>query len=155
MRFITFNRRKRSPCCETPHKPASRSPFLNIRSEARSSSSLPSVSLHFSSRWLRLLSGHFAGRGFSSPTYCRDGKLGVGDWLRSYRGVEEAAWFARDDLAPFIMMGWHSFKWGFERITKKIGNKRSVLPVAEQPGTSTALVASLSQTSAKDLVQNL
>lgn len=37
----------------------------------------------------------------SSLDYSREGTLGVGGWLASLRGVEEAAWFALDDLAPF------------------------------------------------------
>jgi D-aspartate ligase len=57
----------------------------------------------------------------SSPTYCRDSKLSLWEWIRSYRGVEEAAWFARDDLAPFIMMWWCSFQWGVEKLCSKIG----------------------------------
>jgi D-aspartate ligase len=55
----------------------------------------------------------------SSPKYCRDSKLGVREWVRSYRGVEEAFWFAWDDLAPFIMMGWRSLRWAFERLFAK------------------------------------
>jgi len=34
--------------------------------------------------------------------YYRDGVLGVRDWLRSYRGISECAWFAADDLMPFV-----------------------------------------------------
>jgi predicted ATP-grasp superfamily ATP-dependent carboligase len=34
----------------------------------------------------------------------RGRKLGVGQWLRSLRGVEELAWWARDDLRPVLMM---------------------------------------------------
>lgn len=37
----------------------------------------------------------------SSARYFRDGKLTLAEWLRSFRGVEESAWFARDDLGPF------------------------------------------------------
>jgi predicted ATP-grasp superfamily ATP-dependent carboligase len=37
----------------------------------------------------------------SSARYMRDGALTPWRWLRSFRGVEEFAWFARDDLAPF------------------------------------------------------
>jgi predicted ATP-grasp superfamily ATP-dependent carboligase len=55
----------------------------------------------------------------SAPTYYRDHKLSIREWLSSYRGVEEAAWFARDDLAPFMMMGWHSLKWGFGCLSRK------------------------------------
>jgi len=37
----------------------------------------------------------------SSVRYWRDGNLKLADWLRSFRGVEEAQWFARDDMRPF------------------------------------------------------
>lgn len=40
----------------------------------------------------------------SSATYLRDGGLTVRDWARSFRGVEEAAWWARDDPRPFARM---------------------------------------------------
>jgi D-aspartate ligase len=33
--------------------------------------------------------------------YARDGRLRLGQWLASFRGVEEGAWFARDDWRPF------------------------------------------------------
>jgi predicted ATP-grasp superfamily ATP-dependent carboligase len=36
--------------------------------------------------------------------YRRRGELDLRTWLRSLRGVDEAAWFARDDLAPFGLM---------------------------------------------------
>lgn len=36
----------------------------------------------------------------SSWHYFREGTLGPADWVRSYRAVEEAAYFASDDLAP-------------------------------------------------------
>ena len=55
----------------------------------------------------------------SSPRYCRDAKLGIRGWMRSYRGVEEASWFARDDLKPFFSMGLFSLQWAFERKFKK------------------------------------
>lgn len=37
----------------------------------------------------------------SSLRYRRDGKLTLGEWLRSLAGIEEAAYFAVDDLWPF------------------------------------------------------
>lgn len=40
----------------------------------------------------------------SSLTYVRNGELRPADWLRSFRGVQETAWFARDDPAPFAAM---------------------------------------------------
>jgi predicted ATP-grasp superfamily ATP-dependent carboligase len=36
--------------------------------------------------------------------YWRRGELGPWSWLRSVRGVDELAWFAADDLAPFGLM---------------------------------------------------
>jgi D-aspartate ligase len=42
--------------------------------------------------------------------YWRSGELGLRQWLASLRRVDEAAWFARDDLRPFglmcLRMGW-------------------------------------------------
>ena len=34
----------------------------------------------------------------------RERALTLGDWLRSMRGIEEAAWWARDDPVPFLAM---------------------------------------------------
>lgn len=55
----------------------------------------------------------------SAPIYCRDNKQGIRQWLRSYKGVEEASWFARDDLAPFLLVWWRSFQWAFEKLFNK------------------------------------
>ncbi|MFL5541325.1 MAG: carboxylate--amine ligase, partial [Longimicrobiaceae bacterium] len=38
----------------------------------------------------------------SSLDYAREGTLGLRQWARSFHGVQEAAWFARDDLVPFL-----------------------------------------------------
>jgi D-aspartate ligase len=54
---------------------------------------------------------------FASPTYCRNEKLSVWDWLCSYRGVEEAMWFASDDLVPFIAMGWRLIRQLCKKLT--------------------------------------
>jgi len=40
----------------------------------------------------------------SSWQYLRDGALTVREWLGSYAGLQEGAWFARDDLRPFLHM---------------------------------------------------
>jgi D-aspartate ligase len=40
----------------------------------------------------------------SSIVYWRNGELSVGGWLRSLRGVDETAWFTRDDLRPAFTM---------------------------------------------------
>jgi D-aspartate ligase len=37
----------------------------------------------------------------SSIRYWRDGNLKLVNWIRSFQGVEEAQWFARDDMRPF------------------------------------------------------
>lgn len=37
----------------------------------------------------------------SSLRYRRDGRLSLRDWAKSFKGVREGAYFARDDLAPF------------------------------------------------------
>lgn len=55
----------------------------------------------------------------SAPKYWRQEKMSALSWLRSYRGVEEASWFARDDLAPFMMMGVRSVQRVFTRLRKK------------------------------------
>jgi predicted ATP-grasp superfamily ATP-dependent carboligase len=34
--------------------------------------------------------------------YYRDGNLGVGQWLKSLRGIEEFGYFRRDDLRPVL-----------------------------------------------------
>jgi ubiquinone/menaquinone biosynthesis C-methylase UbiE len=40
----------------------------------------------------------------SSYAYMKDGRLSGLQWLKSFRHVEETAWFATDDLAPFLKM---------------------------------------------------
>jgi D-aspartate ligase len=40
----------------------------------------------------------------SSLRYLRDGRLTPTNWLRSFRGVDESAWFALDDPLPFAVM---------------------------------------------------
>ena len=37
----------------------------------------------------------------SSLDYAREGELSLPEWIRSLRGVDEAAWWARDDVRPF------------------------------------------------------
>ena len=42
----------------------------------------------------------------SCIAYRREGALSLGQWLASYRGVDEGAWFAWDDPVPFARMMW-------------------------------------------------
>ena len=44
----------------------------------------------------------------SSLRLARLGKLTPGEWARSLRGLQEGAWFARDDFVPFVLMCWAS-----------------------------------------------
>ncbi len=40
----------------------------------------------------------------STYHYFREGSLTVGEWLRSFQGLEEGAWFSWKDPAPFLQM---------------------------------------------------
>jgi predicted ATP-grasp superfamily ATP-dependent carboligase len=74
---------------------------------------------------------------FSFPTYHRDGALTYGQWLKSYRGVEECAWFAWDDLVPFARVCMRStprlFRWIFKPA------KTAATPANDQPVVNTHL----------------
>ena len=51
--------------------------------------------------------------------YWKEGTLGPIQWFRSFAGVEEGAWFAWNDLAPFLLMlkrlGSRAYHWLFRR----------------------------------------
>jgi len=55
----------------------------------------------------------------SSHDYYQEGTLRFGDWVRSFKGVEEAAWFNWRDPSPFVKMAWTLLKrlpsWGLKR----------------------------------------
>jgi predicted ATP-grasp superfamily ATP-dependent carboligase len=55
----------------------------------------------------------------SSHDYYQEGTLRFGDWVRSFKGVEEAAWFNWRDPYPFVKMAWTLLKqlasWGLKR----------------------------------------
>ncbi len=40
----------------------------------------------------------------SSLHYYQEGSLGIGDWIRSFKGVQEGAWFSWKDPIPFFLM---------------------------------------------------
>jgi predicted ATP-grasp superfamily ATP-dependent carboligase len=52
----------------------------------------------------------------------REGSLTLSKWLRSFRGAEEAAYFAADDLLPFAAMlanaGRSVLQWAFKKTVK-------------------------------------
>ena len=47
----------------------------------------------------------------ASAKYYRDRALRPRDWIRSFRGLQEAAWFAWDDPMPFAAMCIHSLRY--------------------------------------------
>jgi predicted ATP-grasp superfamily ATP-dependent carboligase len=55
----------------------------------------------------------------SSLHYYQEGSLGVRDWVRSFKGVEEAAWFSWTDPRPFVKMisdlSRRMFRWLLKR----------------------------------------
>jgi D-aspartate ligase len=61
----------------------------------------------------------------SAFRYWRDGKLGVLEWLRSFRGVREFAFFAWDDLRPVLSMWRAGSSELFRRLRKAYGLSQS------------------------------
>ncbi|MDF0665654.1 MAG: hypothetical protein P0119_06205 [Nitrospira sp.] len=61
----------------------------------------------------------------SSLHYYQEGSLRLGDWIRSFRGVEEAAWFDWKDLLPFSKMFRELLKRAAKWLIKGIGLVRS------------------------------
>jgi D-aspartate ligase len=53
--------------------------------------------------------------------YRRDGKITFWQWIRSFGGVQEVAWFALDDMAPFNVMFLELVKRFFRWAGKKLG----------------------------------
>jgi predicted ATP-grasp superfamily ATP-dependent carboligase len=72
-----------------------------------------------------------------SARYRRDEHLGLRGWLRSYQGVEEAFWFARDDPLPFLAMIWSSLVWAGKRVLGKL-RPRQQSQAQPAPGVPTA-----------------
>ncbi len=79
-----------------------------------------------------------SGRGFlvenydpiSALSYWRAGELGLRSWLASLRTVDEAAWFARDDLRPFGLM---CLRMGWRMATRPLAKGRLTLPQGRAP----------------------
>lgn len=64
----------------------------------------------------------------SSLDYAREGTLTFGQWLRSLWGVQEAAWFALDDLAPFRRVAWDMIGRARRAAPKRVGSVAPVPP---------------------------
>lgn len=60
--------------------------------------------------------------------YFRDGSLGMFDWVRSFRNVCEAGYFARDDLVPFFSMVKEHVREEFCTMLTRILRKLSIPP---------------------------
>jgi len=65
-------------------------------------------------------------------SYWRGGELGLRPWLASLRTVDEAAWFARDDLRPFGLM---CLRMGWRMATRPLAKGGLVLPQGRAPST--------------------
>ncbi len=57
----------------------------------------------------------------SSLHYRREGTLKLGAWIRSFRGVEEGAWFSWKDPVPFLAMTLDMSKKSFTWLMKRAG----------------------------------
>jgi D-aspartate ligase len=59
----------------------------------------------------------------SALTLYHDGNLGVREWIRSFQGVQETCWLARDDPAPFFAMAQRSLhvisRWSLDKLFVK------------------------------------
>ena len=59
----------------------------------------------------------------STTHYFRDGILTLPKWLRALRGIEECAWFAKDDLRPFGDMCRSLMTRIFKKATRSVKGK--------------------------------
>jgi len=60
----------------------------------------------------------------SSLDYFREGTLGLAQWIRSYRNVEEAAWFDIKDPSPFLAMARRLTRRGVRWVAKRLSVSR-------------------------------
>jgi D-aspartate ligase len=56
----------------------------------------------------------------SSYHYFREGSLTFGQWIKSFKGVEEGAWFSFNDPRPFLEMTMRLVRKGFVWLGKKV-----------------------------------
>jgi D-aspartate ligase len=62
----------------------------------------------------------------SAVRYLRDGALTLREWVSGYEGVREGAWFARDDLRPFLRVCWRFCAKPFRRIVRRLRRRGAV-----------------------------
>ncbi len=65
----------------------------------------------------------------SSFRYWRDGKLNAREWLESFRGVEETAYFSADDLLPVVRM----IANGIEELSKRLCREARMAAFGRSP----------------------
>jgi hypothetical protein len=62
----------------------------------------------------------------AAVAYMRDGRLSWSEWMRSFRQVEECAWFAADDPIPFALVcAGFPLKLGRTGLTSLVRNART------------------------------
>ena len=61
----------------------------------------------------------------SSYRYFKEGTLNIGDWIKSFKGVEEGAWFSWQDPMPFLVMSMRRLKQVFLKLFTKMGKKKT------------------------------
>jgi predicted ATP-grasp superfamily ATP-dependent carboligase len=55
--------------------------------------------------------------------YYLDGALSLSEWVRGYNGIQEGAWFAKDDLGPFLRIAWTSCTTPFRKLARSVARK--------------------------------
>ena len=68
----------------------------------------------------------------ASARYHRRGELSLSTWVRSFRGVQEGAWFAWDDPAPFAAMCWDALKLVLQRRPEDASAQAAAPPVVDE-----------------------
>jgi D-aspartate ligase len=63
----------------------------------------------------------------SSIAYFREGTLSIGEWIASFKGVEEGAWFNWRDPVPFLYMGaklaGKTIRWAHKKLLGRRGGR--------------------------------
>jgi D-aspartate ligase len=90
--------------------------------------SIPPTTMHEGRKWV--VENYDA---VASALYWRRGGLSLKTWMSSLRGIQEAAWFAEDDPAPFWVMCMRVFLQTLRRVT---GRDNAPLRLAPRRGYS-------------------
>ena len=79
----------------------------------------------------------------SSLDYAREGTLNAAGWLRSLRGVREGAWWAGDDLRPFVRVAGAALGRGARALGRRMlpGRRAASPPARPEPHPAPAPVA--------------